>query len=55
MIMIDEKNNIPEDYIYENGQYVQTDEDKITVPSSRANTGAGVPMQGMRSHRGDTS
>ena len=54
--MLDEKNlNSEGTNVFENGQYLHTDEDKITVPSSRANNCGGAPIQGIKSYRGDTS
>ncbi len=35
--------------------YVHTDEDRVTVPSSRVNHGGAAPTYGLKSHRGDIS
>jgi hypothetical protein len=54
MMMIDEKNVFTEGNL--TGEYVHTDEDRVTVPSSRVNNNNDNRMPPLKSNRGgDTS
>jgi hypothetical protein len=50
MMMIDEKNVFTEGNL--TGEYVHTDEDRVTVPSSRVNNNNDNRMPPLKSYRG---